>query len=113
MNVLLYSRDLAVISQVDGAAARSGVTARSVSTVEDAVAAVAGQEFTIAIIDLTSDVDVEALVPRILTAAGTPLRIVAYGPHVHVDRLASAERAGCEVLTRGQFFSQLPRLLSV
>ena len=38
--------------------------------------------------------------------------IVAFGPHVHEERLAAAREAGCdEVVSRGQFFAQLDAIL--
>lgn len=39
--------------------------------------------------------------------------IIAYGPHVHEQRLEAARQAGCDhVLTRGKFDATLPQLLS-
>jgi DNA-binding NarL/FixJ family response regulator len=47
-----------------------------------------------------------------LKAQSPAPRIVAYGPHVHEERLAAARAAGCdEVLSRGQFTRELPRLI--
>jgi hypothetical protein len=40
-------------------------------------------------------------------------RVVAFGPHVHVDKLAAARAAGCEVMSRGQFLTQIGDVLSV
>lgn len=41
-----------------------------------------------------------------------PRAVVAYAPHVHEERLAAATEAGCtEVLSRGQFNSQMERIL--
>jgi CheY-like chemotaxis protein len=38
--------------------------------------------------------------------------IIAYGPHVHEQRLETARQAGCDqVLTRGKFDATLPQLL--
>ncbi|MFM2094861.1 MAG: hypothetical protein RIS70_1985, partial [Planctomycetota bacterium] len=46
--------------------------------------------------------------------AGNPdCKVIAYGPHVHVDRLIEAQKAGCdEVLARGTFSREIPRLLA-
>jgi hypothetical protein len=67
------------------------------------------------IIDLgTTRLDLNALISE-LSASGTHLpRIIAFGPHVHEEKLASAQRAGCDVVvSRGQFFAQLESLLNV
>lgn len=112
MGVLLLSRDLASISHVDGVASRVGLSSRSVSSAEDAIAASAGDSACVVIIDLNSDVDVNSLVTRLRASTNVqPLRIIAFGPHVHVDRLMAAAEAGCEVMSRGQFFSQLANVL--
>jgi hypothetical protein len=45
-------------------------------------------------------------------AASAATRVIAFGPHVHEDRLAAARAAGCDsVLSRGQFFSQAENVL--
>ncbi|HEV2968407.1 MAG TPA: hypothetical protein VGY55_00370 [Pirellulales bacterium] len=57
--------------------------------------------------------DPRQLVPDLRAAASPPRAIVAYGPHVHEDRLAAATAAGCdEVLTRGQFNARMDEVLA-
>jgi hypothetical protein len=42
------------------------------------------------------------------------LRVVAFGPHVHEERLAAARNAGCdEVVSRGEFFARLDAIVTV
>jgi hypothetical protein len=43
----------------------------------------------------------------------SPLAILAYGPHVHEDRLAAARAAGCDaVVSRGQLDREADSLLA-
>lgn len=112
MNVVILSRDLAVISQIDGAAARGGISAKSVSTEDDALAACADGTVTLVLVDLNfPSLDIAALKQR-LNALDPPPGVVAFGPHVHVDRLQAAADVGCTVMSRGQFFNQLDRVLA-
>jgi DNA-binding response OmpR family regulator len=113
MTVLLVTRDLSVVSQVDGAAARVGAIARTVSNEEDAAARCVAEGADLIIVDLgTPSINVTALVEQVKAAVGEPPRIVAFGSHVHVERLAAAREAGCDdVMSRGQFFAQLNAVL--
>jgi DNA-binding response OmpR family regulator len=113
MNVILVTRDLAVVSQVDGAAARVGAAVRSVSSEEDAGAIAIAEKAKLIIVDLgMATLNVKTLVEQLKGAAISPPRIVAFGSHVHVEKLAAAREAGCdEVMSRGQFFSQLNDVL--
>jgi DNA-binding response OmpR family regulator len=112
MTVLLLTRDLSVISQVDGAATRIGASARTVSSVDDAVEACNGGDVELIVVDLgTPSLDIGRLVEQVKASARSP-RIVAFGSHVHVEKLNAAREAGCdEVMSRGQFFGQLDAVL--
>lgn len=113
MTVLLLSRDLAVISQVDGAAARVGVAVRAVSSESDAVAVCTSEEVELVLVDLgIGELDLGTLVGRVKGARPVAPRVVAFGSHVHVEKLAAARDAGCDaVMSRGQFFSRLDAVL--
>jgi DNA-binding response OmpR family regulator len=113
MTILLLTRDLSVVSQVDGAAARGGAVARTVSNEEDVAARSAGEAVDLIVVDLgTPSINVAALVEQVKAAIDEPPRIVAFGSHVHVERLAAAREAGCDVvMSRGQFFAQLDAVL--
>ena len=110
--VLLVTRDLAVVSQVDGAAARVGSTVRAVASESDAAARSASDEAELVIIDLSvPSLNVKSLVEQVKAATNGP-RVVAFGSHVHVEKLAAAREAGCDVvMSRGQFFGQLDAVL--
>lgn len=58
------------------------------------------------VLDLAAGID-----PAAAAAIGPP--VVAYGPHVDGDALASALAAGCaDALARSVFFRRLPALLA-
>jgi hypothetical protein len=57
-------------------------------------------------------VQVSAIVPRLKGLVQPPKSIIAFGPHVHAEKLQAAEAAGCNlVLTRGQFDSEMETIL--
>jgi hypothetical protein len=64
------------------------------------------------VLDLSiPEVDVSALVSTVRKHADAA-KVVAFGPHVHADKLDAARLAGCdEVVSRGQFFAQLDAIL--
>jgi DNA-binding response OmpR family regulator len=113
MAIILLSQDLMVISQVSGMAAQPGSSVRAVSSAADAVQACMEQTPELIVIDLgTPAFEVGKFVQQLKATVPTPPRLVAFGPHVHVDRLTAARDAGCEVMSRGQFFAQLSNVLS-
>jgi DNA-binding NarL/FixJ family response regulator len=114
MTVILVTRDLAVISQVDGAAARIGAIARTVSNEADAAQQCVEERAELIVIDLgMPSLNVNSLVEQVKAATATPPRFVAFGPHVHAELLAAAREAGCDsVISRGQFFAQLNAAIS-
>jgi DNA-binding response OmpR family regulator len=114
MSVVLLSTDLAVQSRVEGAVLSQGkqlrVAARASQVAEICRAAPA----EIVIVDLaTSATEVSELMTHLRDGKSAVAEVVAFGPHVHEQKLAAAREAGCDVvLSRGQFFSQLANLLS-
>jgi hypothetical protein len=57
--------------------------------------------------------DIAALVDQLKLKAASATRTIAFGPHVHEERLAAARHAGCDrVVSRRQFFSQLDTILA-
>ncbi len=113
MTIVLLSGDLAVLSRVEGAATRLGQAVRSASRESQALELCDAQDAKMLIIDLsTSSIDVASLVHQLKSTEGSNPRVVAFGPHVHEQRLAAARDAGCDlVVSRGQFFSQLDTIL--
>ena len=113
MTVVLLSGDLTVLSRVEGAAARLGQAIRSASGESQAVELCQGDDVNALIVDLSMpSLDVASLLNQLKASEGSGTRVVAFGPHVHEQRLAAAREAGCDlVVSRGQFFSQLETIL--
>jgi DNA-binding response OmpR family regulator len=113
MSVVLLSGDLMVLSRVDAAASRNGIAIRSASSAAQAVNAGDAEPIELLIIDLaTPQLETAGLVREIQSKVAGTTRIIAFGPHVHEERLAAAHEAGCdEVFSRGQFFAQVDTIL--
>jgi DNA-binding NarL/FixJ family response regulator len=115
MDVLLLSADLMTQSRVEAAAARCGATLRTVVDPAAIVQVANESSARLLIIDLTlPSLGLASLVAQLkLPFAAAPVRIVAFGPHVHESLLTAAAQAGCdEVTSRGQFFTQLDAILA-
>jgi DNA-binding response OmpR family regulator len=113
MVVILLTTDLTVVSRVEGAAARQGMSVRVAANESAAVERAAAEHATLLVVDLSAPLkDTKTLVEH-CKALPSPPQIVAFGPHVHQERLTMARDAGCdEVVSRGQFFSQLDAILA-
>ena len=105
-------------SRIAGLAATIPAT---VETLSPASRAPSGGPFDAILVDLqvpakTATMLVEAakgIVARQIEAGGHAARVIAFGPHVAVDRLAEAAAAGADlVVSRGELLSGLPRLLA-
>jgi len=113
MTVILLTTDLTVVSQVQGAAARAGAAMRAVTSESAAVELCVAEPAELLIIDLNApSLDIKALVEQVKMSTSLPPRMIAFGPHVHKERLAAAREAGCgDVVSRGRFLSQLDAIL--
>ena len=113
MTVVLVSNDLTVLSRVEGAATRLGQAVRSASGESQAIELSEAEGANMVIVDLsTPSLDLASLVNHLKSKDGSVTRVVAFGPHVHEQRLAAAREVGCDlVVSRGQFFSQLEMIL--
>jgi hypothetical protein len=115
MAILLLSGDLLFSSRVAGAAQRLGTHVKTVATPQALIESLAAEEpRSLVLLDLNAfGWNLAEWVPQIRDAAQPPRAILAYGPHVHTQRLGDATTAGCdEVLTRGQFNAQLDTVLA-
>ena len=110
MAVVVLTEDLACGSQVAAAAKMAGVPCATALGPKSLAEKAPG--CSLVMIDLTtSNLDIAAEVQS-LSSLQPPPRIVAFGPHVHEQRLAAAAAAGCHaVLTRGQFHHQAEELI--
>ena len=114
MEVVLLSNDLMVVSRASGAAAASGAVLRAAANATAATALLSERAAELVVIDLgLPALELESLISVIKADPNHSARVIAFGPHVHADRLAAARSAGCDaVLSRGQFFAQADSLLS-
>lgn len=110
--IVLLATDLMLSSTVSGYAASAGATFKAASAAAEAAEHVAGNENVLLLVDLgCPGLDVIALAAAI--PESTLRSAVAYGPHVHVQKLQAATDAGFgQVLSRGQFSAQVGRIIS-
>jgi DNA-binding response OmpR family regulator len=115
MNVVLLSGDLMVVSRVAGAASQAGAELRTAANATQAAELCRENSARVLIVDLsTPALDVAALVAALNAGSASTPTIIAFGPHVHEERLAAAREAGCDrVVSRGQFMGQLEELLQL
>jgi DNA-binding NarL/FixJ family response regulator len=111
--VVLLTGDITVISHVEGTAKMWNVPVRAFSSAAQAFLHCSIAKPQLLIIDLaTAEFDVKKLIESLQLNESVP-RVVAFGPHVHEEKLAAARAAGCdEVVSRGQFFAQMQSILS-
>jgi DNA-binding NarL/FixJ family response regulator len=100
-------------SRIQGAASRFAAKLRTATTAEQAIALCSDEPTGFVLVDLgMPGLEIGPVVRSLKNAIPAPPKVVAFGPHVHEDRLAAAREAGCdEVVSRGQFFSQLESIL--
>ena len=110
LSILLVTSDLMVSSRIAGRATALPATVETVGP----AAAPRGGPFDLIVVDLqTAGRGAAELVSRARDLAAAqaelrPARIVAFGPHVAVDRLAEAKAAGADlVVTRGEAIESL------
>ena len=114
MAALALISELATQSQATAAATRSAAVLKTVAS-ELALLAEAEQNPPgLVILDLSHPgLSAAELVPRLKALLGSQVTIVAFGPHVHHERLEAARQAGCDVvISRGQFHAQIDQILA-
>lgn len=115
MQIVLVSSDLTVMARVEGVARRRGASLQTAADIKQAVARAAEATADLVIVDLTCPgIDVGTLVRSLKSRDPSRPCIIAFGPHVHSERLQAAQQAGCdEVFSRGRFFAQLDDVVTV
>jgi DNA-binding NarL/FixJ family response regulator len=113
MSNLALISDLMMQSHVSGAAARAGTTLKIVGSSETLMAEAAAGQPALVILDLSHPgLDPHDLIPRLKELLPPGAVTVAFGPHVHHERLHAAQEAGCDlVVSRGQFHAQTEEIL--
>jgi DNA-binding NarL/FixJ family response regulator len=110
MRVFHLTGDLMLSSQAASAAARVGASYALGASPESLISS-GGDPVDVVLWDLACGNDPASETAERIRQKAPAARIVAYAPHVHEDRLAAAQAAGCdEVLSRGQFVRDLARL---
>jgi hypothetical protein len=110
--ILLLASDLMLSSTVSGFASAAGRSFRSALSVDEAVGLIGQYDHCLLLVDLgLMGLDVVELAQQIPVELLT--NAVAYGPHVHEEKLAAATAAGFgRVMSRGQFSAQVGRLIA-
>lgn len=105
---LLLTKDLFFGSKVSGTAAALGGTVDLAFSQPAAVGRLAGDTYSIVIVDLQAP---GLEISELCRAAGK-VPVIAFGPHVLTEAFTAAAAAGCrEVLPHSRFSAQLPQLL--
>ncbi len=116
MLILFLTTDLVFPSRVAGVAQQLGARLETAASADALLAKLTANNSSesIILLDLNSSVvDPAVLVPQLKALAAPPRSIIAFGPHVHAEKLAAAKTVGCDlVLTRGQFDAQMSSLLA-
>lgn len=112
--IVLLTKDLFFVPTLRSAATKQGVEiVVALSHESEKLTVLSSEDVSAWIIDLNS-VPIAELpgVVNSLQGRFPQAKRIAFGPHVQAQRLQAAQAAGCEqVLSRGQFDSQLDRLL--
>jgi DNA-binding NarL/FixJ family response regulator len=113
MNVVLLSGDLMAISRLQGAASQIAAKLLTATNAEQAIAFCSDESVESVVIDLTTPgLEIGPLLQSLRHGEIAAPKVVAFAPHVHEERLAAAQAAGCdEVVSRGQFFTQIEAIL--
>jgi DNA-binding NarL/FixJ family response regulator len=110
--LLFITDDLVFPSRVRGAAQPLGVELKVVRPAD--IGACEAPEVALAFIDLATTGSTTAEVICAIRQRWPQARTVAFGPHVDVALLQSAQEAGCEmVLPRSQFAQRLNELVAL
>jgi hypothetical protein len=109
--VALLASDLMIRTAVENAALQAGRPFRQLPSLDvDELSGLAGD--TLLIVDLSHSDSTRLLGPDAPDSDLIPAGI-AFGPHVHTEKLDAARARGFgKVLSRGGFLSRLPQLLA-
>ncbi len=113
MAALALVSDLVMQSQISAAAARTGVAVEIAGAADALVARLEAVRPRLVVLDLShAGLDPHQLVPRLKDLLTESATLVAFGPHVHKQRLNAAVEAGCNVvISRGQFHAEMDEIL--
>ena len=111
IDIVFLSDDLMFAPRVTGQAQAAGWSVRETTSSTAAIDLIHADSPRLLIVDLeTPNLDITQLMLQ-LPETNRP-SVLAFGPHVHLQRLDSARQAGCGlVVSRGRFSSDLATLL--
>jgi hypothetical protein len=108
-SVVMLSGDLMFASRVKAAAERAGFDFR----IGGALPADNTDAIRFVVLDLSTRSGLTAEIAGQCAERCAQAKLIAYGPHVHVERLKAARQAGiATVLTNGQFDAGLSQLFT-
>jgi DNA-binding NarL/FixJ family response regulator len=111
--IVLLTNDLMFQSRISGVVKNAGKVLVVDRTVDRVVQrAEQPSDVTLVLIDLALDsLQLAEAIPQLKLAFGSA-KLLAFGPHVDVDRLSEAHESGADaVLTRGQFDRDLVKIV--
>jgi CheY-like chemotaxis protein len=112
MDVVLLANDLMVVSRLQSAATQVGAHIHSAAGGNQALQLCENKNARLLVIDLATPGLELDFVQQMKAGPARGTRVIAFGPHVHKERLAAARDAGCDlVLSRGQFFNEVEAIL--
>ncbi len=111
-DVLFLSDDLMFVPRVTAQTEAAGWAIRHAGSTSTAISLIQSDPPRLLIVDLeTTGLELATFLAN-LSETGSPPTL-AFGPHVHHQRLESARQAGCNlVVSRGRLSAELPTLLS-
>ncbi len=106
-SVVMLSGDLMFASRVRAAAQSAGLAFHFGGSLPDADLG----SVRFVVLDLSTRSGLISSIAGLCAERCPQATLIAYGPHVHVDRLSAARESGiAKVMTNGQFNAQLPQL---
>ena len=113
MHIFILSQDLLVTARAGSFADSLKASVTPFSSLAHLQAAWKESPAKVVTIDLTlRGLDVEEVIQWIRSQQAG-VKVIAFGPHVHVKNLAHAEQSGSDqVYVRGEFFSQMQAIFS-
>lgn len=113
MSIIYLTNDLMFSSRVSAAAHAAATDMHVTGDVSELPALLPGGAVRLVILDLNlPSLDLAAVLPSIREAAPDVV-VIAYGPHVHEQKLAAARAAGCnQVLSKGEFNASASELIA-
>lgn len=103
INVVILTTDLVTSSRLSAICDQAGVQSQQVATMDAARSLLAADQPDWFVVDLESATCSSEDIATLRGAHGGLLRVIAFGPHVHEQKLENARQAGADLVwTRGQ-----------